>query len=135
MRSWTTRAGAASAAYREGVAGSLAAGVAWQGIEWSPGWASVGWLAGVALFGQVLGWLLVAICSPRLPSYLGAILLLLTPVGAVALGAAVLGERPTMPQLAGCVLILAGACVVGIRAPATNQTDDADSSRDAGRRT
>ncbi|MEV4111036.1 DMT family transporter [Nonomuraea sp. NPDC049695] len=113
---------------------SLVAGVAWQGVEWAPGWATVGWLAGVALFGQVLGWLLVAVWSPRLPSYLGAILLLLTPVGSVALGALVLGERPTMPQLAGCALILAGACVAGIRAPATNQADDADSSRDAARR-
>ncbi|WP_329136598.1 DMT family transporter [Streptomyces sp. NBC_01476] len=47
--------------------------------------------------------------SPRLPSHTGAILLLLTPVGALALGAAVLGERPTPTQWAGCVLILVTA--------------------------
>ncbi|MEV0800752.1 EamA family transporter [Kribbella sp. NPDC050281] len=47
--------------------------------------------------------------SPHLPSHVGAALLMLTPVGALALGALVLGERPTPLQLLGCVLILAGS--------------------------
>jgi drug/metabolite transporter (DMT)-like permease len=69
----------------------------------------------VAACGQVLGWLLVARCSPRLPSQTGAILLLFTPVGAVILGAVVLGERPSPWQLAGCVLILGSAVAVSVR--------------------
>ncbi|MEU6432379.1 DMT family transporter [Microbispora sp. NPDC046973] len=86
---------------------SLAAGALWQGVDLTPGWTAVGWLTLVALFGQVLGWLLVAVASPRLASHVGAILLLLTPVGALVLGWAVLGEHPSPLQLAGCAVILA----------------------------
>lgn len=86
---------------------SLAAGALWQGVDLAPGWTAVGWLALVAVFGQVLGWLLVAVAAPRLASHAGAILLLLTPVGALVLGWAVLGERPSPLQLAGCAVILA----------------------------
>ncbi|MFL6073095.1 MAG: DMT family transporter [Mycobacteriales bacterium] len=85
---------------------SLVAGALWRGVTLAPGWAALGWLFAVSVFGQVLGWLLVALSSHRLASDVGATLLLLTPVGAVALGALVLGERPSVWQLAGCVLIL-----------------------------
>ncbi|HEV2778863.1 MAG TPA: DMT family transporter [Actinophytocola sp.] len=85
---------------------SLAVGAFWHGVDLTPGWAAIGWLLLVAVAGQILGWLLVATCSPRIPSHIGAILLLLTPVGAVALGAAVLGERPGVLQLLGCALVL-----------------------------
>jgi drug/metabolite transporter (DMT)-like permease len=88
---------------------SLVVGALWHGVAMAPGWQAVGWLALVALCGQVLGWLLVALSSPRLPSHIEAILLLLTPVGAMILGAAVLDERPTLLQLTGCLLILASA--------------------------
>ncbi len=95
---WVTVAAAGAA---------LAAGALWQGVDPAPGWTAVGWLALVALFGQVLGWLLVAVAAPRLASHVGAILLLLTPVGALVLGWAVLGEHPSPLQLAGCAVILA----------------------------
>jgi drug/metabolite transporter (DMT)-like permease len=88
---------------------SLLVGALWHGVDLTPGWPAFGWLALVALTGQVLGWLLVALASPHLPGQTTAVLLLLTPVGAVALGAAVLGERPTPLQAAGCVLVLAAA--------------------------
>jgi drug/metabolite transporter (DMT)-like permease len=88
---------------------SLAAGALWHGVDLAPGWVSAGWLALTALSGQVLGWLLVARATPRLPSYLGAVLLMLTPVGALALSAAVLGERPSALQLVGSVMMLASA--------------------------
>jgi drug/metabolite transporter (DMT)-like permease len=88
---------------------SLLVGALWQGVDLTPGWPAFGWLALVALTGQVLGWLLVALASPRLPGQTAAVLLLLTPVGAVVLGALVLGERPTPLQFAGCALVLAGA--------------------------
>ncbi|TVT19540.1 DMT family transporter [Amycolatopsis acidiphila] len=94
---------------------SLAVGVCWHGVDLAPGAASFGWLAAAAICAQVVGWLLVAVCSPELPSQLGAVLLLLTPIGSVLLGALVLGERPSPPQLAGCVLILAGAFALARR--------------------
>lgn len=90
---------------------SLLVGFLWQGVDLAPGWGALGWLALAALSSQVVGWLLVALASPWLPSHVGAILLLLTPVGAVLLSAAVLGERPSLTQLAGCLLILASGYV------------------------
>ncbi|HZA12505.1 DMT family transporter [Mycobacterium sp.] len=86
---------------------SAAVGPWWHGLDLAPGWPAVGWLLLVTLTGQLLGWLLVACLSPRLPTDVGSALLLLTPVGAVALGAVVLSERPSVLQLAGCGLILA----------------------------
>jgi drug/metabolite transporter (DMT)-like permease len=100
---------------------SLIAGTFWHGVDLTPGWAAIGWLLAVAAFGQVLGWLLVAIATPHLPSHVGAILLLLTPVGAVLLGALVLGERPSPAQLAGCLLILGGAQAATLRVSATQK--------------
>lgn len=91
---------------------SLIAGTFWHGVRLLPGWSTVAWLLLVAVCGQVVGWLLVAVSAPRLPSHVGAVLLLLTPVGAVVLGALVLGERPTPLQLFGAALILAGAYAV-----------------------
>lgn len=91
---------------------SLVCGAFWHGVSLAPGWPVVGWLLLVALCGQVLGWLLVAVSAPHLSSHAGAILLLLTPVGAVVLGALVLGERPTPVQLLGGALILAAAYAV-----------------------
>lgn len=94
---------------------SLLAGRFSYGLDLAPGWKVMGWLLAVAVSSQVVGWLLVASASPMLSSHLGAVLLLLTPVGAVALGAVVLGERPTVLQLAGCVLILLSAYCAAAR--------------------
>lgn len=103
---------------------SLIAGILWHGVDLAPGWVVIGWLLAVAAFGQVLGWLLVAVSTPRLPSHVGAILLLLTPVGAVALSALVLGEHPTPEQLAGCLLILAGAQIATLHRPDTHRRSE-----------
>jgi drug/metabolite transporter (DMT)-like permease len=88
---------------------SLAVGALWHGLDLAPGPAALGWLALTALGGGVLGWLLVARSSHRLSSDVGAVLLMLTPVGALVLGALVLGERPSLLQLAGSALMLASA--------------------------
>lgn len=91
-----------------GVSAIVALGVGpfWHGVDLWPGWRTLGWLALVAVTGQLLGWLLVAFCSARVPSTASSALLLLTPVGAVGLGAVTLGERPSALQLAGCALVL-----------------------------
>jgi drug/metabolite transporter (DMT)-like permease len=94
---------------------SVAVGPWWHGFDVSPGWAALGWLVLVAVFGQLLGWLLVATCSSHLSSDVGAVLLLLTPAGALGLGALLLGERPTPLQLAGCALMLGAAYLATAR--------------------
>jgi drug/metabolite transporter (DMT)-like permease len=89
----------------------------WHGLQLWPGWRAIGWLTLVAITGQLLGWLLVAYLSARLPSTVSSALLLLMPVGAVALGAVVLGERPSPLQLAGCAVVLLAGYVAssGVR--------------------
>jgi drug/metabolite transporter (DMT)-like permease len=84
-----------------------AAGHAWGATTLAPGLTQLAWLALVAVCGQVLGWLLIALSGPDLPAEVGAALLMLTPVGALCLGVVVLGERPSALQLAGCVVVLA----------------------------
>jgi len=88
---------------------SLVGGALWHGLDVTPGWPAVGWLALTAVAGQVLGWLFVARAAPRLPSDAGAALLMLTPVGSLVLSAAVLSERPSALQLAGAVVMLLSA--------------------------
>lgn len=73
-----------------------------------PTWPSAGWLATLALTSQVLGWLLITISLPRLPSALTSVLLTVQPVGSVLLGALIFAESPTPLQLTGVVLVLAG---------------------------
>jgi drug/metabolite transporter (DMT)-like permease len=87
----------------------LAVGTAWGGADLTPGWAAFGWLVLTAVLGQSIGWLLVALASPRLSSTVSAALLLLTPVGALLLSAAATGEKPSLVQLVGAVMVLAGA--------------------------
>lgn len=81
-------------------------GSVWGGFDAAPGWAALGWLALTAICGQVLGWLFVAVASPRLPVEVGSALLLLTPAGALLLAAVVLAEVPSALQILGCVLVL-----------------------------
>lgn len=97
---------------------SALGGAAWGALDLTPSWAALGLLALAALSSGVVGWLLVALSSPRLPSHTGAVLLLLTPVGALILGALALGEWPTPLQGAGCALILISAyATTGTGAP------------------
>jgi drug/metabolite transporter (DMT)-like permease len=88
-------------------------GVPWQGVDPAPGWAALGWLAALAMTGQVCGWMLIAAALPRLRAEEGGTLLLLQPVLAVAFGAAVLGERPGISQIGGCALVLAAVRLAG----------------------
>jgi len=94
---------------------SLLVGLAWHGVDLAPGWVAVGWLLLVALSSQAIGWLLISASSPRLPSQVGAVLLLITPVGAIVLGAILLGERPSGWQLLGCAIILAAGQFATLR--------------------
>lgn len=70
--------------------------------------AAVGWLALLALTAQVLGWMLISSSLPRLPAALTSVLLLVQPVGALAISRVLLGETPAPVQYAGTACILAG---------------------------
>jgi drug/metabolite transporter (DMT)-like permease len=74
-------------------------------------WPALGWLALLALTSQVVGWLLITVSMPLVPAALVSALLLVQPAGAVALGAVILGERPSVLQLAGVALILLGVLI------------------------
>ncbi|ANN18751.1 hypothetical protein SD37_26090 [Amycolatopsis orientalis] len=64
------------------------------------------WLLVLAVTGQVLGWLLVGKALSALPSSGGSAVLMLQPAAAILFGAALLGQWPTPPQLAGCALVV-----------------------------
>jgi drug/metabolite transporter (DMT)-like permease len=64
------------------------------------------WLSLLAVFGQAVPWVLLARGLPLIAPAVSSTLLLLQPVGAVLLGAVVLGEAPTAAQLLGCGLVL-----------------------------
>ena len=87
---------------------SLALGFALGADDLAPAWPSAGWLITLALTSQVLGWWLITVSLPRLPAAMTSIILTIQPIGSVALGAALLSQEPSVLQLAGCALILAG---------------------------
>jgi drug/metabolite transporter (DMT)-like permease len=76
--------------------------------DFVPTWPSAGWLLLLALSSQVLGWLLITISLPRLPSAMTSVLLTVQPVGSVVLGALIFAESPTPLQLVGVALVLTG---------------------------
>lgn len=65
---------------------------------------------------QVLGWLIISIALPRLPAALTALILLIQPLGGIGIAMLFLGEHPTLIQLLGGTVILAGV-VYASRAP------------------
>ncbi|GGP78627.1 EamA family transporter [Saccharothrix coeruleofusca] len=83
-------------------------GVLVRQVDFAPHWSAHGWLAAVAVTGQVVGWLLISRSMPRLPPAVTSLTLLLQPVAAVLLAAVVLDGHPTAWQWAGCALVLLG---------------------------
>ncbi|MFC9839488.1 DMT family transporter [Rhodococcus sp. NPDC127530] len=86
----------------------------WDPVDLSPGWAAVGWLAALAIVGQVAGWILVGVSLPRLTPGVGASILMLQPVLAVVLGVVVLGERLSPTQVVGVVMVTLAIRVVAM---------------------
>ncbi|MHC9292940.1 DMT family transporter [Mycobacterium sp. LTG2003] len=97
---------------------ALAGGALWGGVTLMPGWQATGWLVLTAITGQVLGWLLVALGSPLLRAVVSSALLLLTPIGALALAAVFLRQVPSTGQWVGCILILGSAYLITVRSSA-----------------
>jgi drug/metabolite transporter (DMT)-like permease len=101
-------AGPLAGATLVGAVAAIAIGAVFGGVDLVPAWPAHGWLVALALSAQVLGWLLLSVSLPRLPAALPSLLLLIQPVGALMLGALLLGEAPSAVQLAGVAVVLAG---------------------------
>lgn len=94
---------------------ALAIALALGDADLVPAWPSVAWLITLALTSQVLGWMLISGSLPRLPAALTSMILTIQPVGSVLLGIVLLGEDPSVLQLAGAACILAGLVSVAAR--------------------
>ena len=81
----------------------------------APAWPSAAWLVILALGSQVFGWLLISTSLPRLPAALTSVILTVQPVGSVLLGVLLLGERPTVLQMAGAACIISALLAVAAR--------------------
>jgi drug/metabolite transporter (DMT)-like permease len=97
---------------------SVLLGLALHDLRLGPPWPALGWLALLALTSQVVGWLLITVSMPRLAAGMIGALLLIQPAGSVALSYVFLDERPSVLQLVGVALVLAGVVVaVAVRTP------------------
>jgi drug/metabolite transporter (DMT)-like permease len=89
-------------------AGAALIGLLLGGFQLDIGWRSFGWLLLLALLSQTVGWLLITSSLPKLPAAISSLLLLLQPAAAMVLADIVLGERPTLFQDAGALLVCLG---------------------------
>lgn len=80
-------------------------------LDLTPGPASLGWLALLGLTSQSAGYLLISISLPRLPAVLTSMILLSQPVATVVLSMVLLGEAPSLIQLAGVTIVVGGIAV------------------------
>ncbi|MFC4113014.1 DMT family transporter [Nonomuraea zeae] len=96
------------------------------GADPAPSWPAHGWLLLLALGPQVLGWSLITYSLPRQPAALTALLLLVQPMTTVALSTLLLDERPSLPQLAGCAVIVLGVLYGSRRAQPALTVDEQD---------
>jgi drug/metabolite transporter (DMT)-like permease len=97
---------------------ALLLGLAFGGFSLTMPWASFGWLLLLATSSQTIGWLLITSSLPRLPAAVSSLLLLLQPAASLGLAALVLGQRPTLLQVTGAVLVCGGILAASGAIPA-----------------
>lgn len=93
---------------------TLAAGPLLGTLDLVPHWPAHGWLLALALLCQVGGWLAIGYALPRLPAVETSTFILLQPVLTMVWGALLLAERPSLTQLVGALLVLAGVGMVAV---------------------
>ena len=94
----------------------MLAGIVVGDLDLAPEPASLGWLAILGLTSQSAGYLLISLSLPRLPAVVTSIILLAQPVATVILAMILLGEAPSVTQLAGVVLVIGGIAVATVPA-------------------
>jgi drug/metabolite transporter (DMT)-like permease len=102
---------------------SALAGLVLGQITFLPSWPAHGWLVVLALSAQVVGYLLISVALPRLPSAVTSIVLMIQPVAAVGLAMLILGESPSPTQLLGVALVIGGVLLATARAPRSRQAE------------
>jgi drug/metabolite transporter (DMT)-like permease len=93
---------------------AVAAGVLLGGLDPVPAWPSHGWLVAVGITSQSIGYLIISISLPRLPAALVSIILLAQPVATVVIARVLLDETPSVAQLLGVGLVVAGIAVATV---------------------
>jgi len=76
-----------------------------------PSWPAHGYLLALGFTSQFAGYLAIQVSLPRLPAVLTSLILLVQPVTTVVLSAVLLGEAPSVAQLSGVVLVVAGIAI------------------------
>jgi drug/metabolite transporter (DMT)-like permease len=76
-----------------------------------------GWLALLGVGAQVGAWLLITAGIRALPGHVGALLLLVQPVGALVLGWWILGQALTLERAAGALLVVVGIAAAVLSEP------------------
>jgi len=93
---------------------AIVAGVLLGGLDPVPAWPSHGWLVAVGITSQSIGYLIISISLPRLPAALVSIILLAQPVATVIIARVLLDETPSVTQLLGVGLVVAGIAVATV---------------------
>jgi drug/metabolite transporter (DMT)-like permease len=101
-----------------GALGSLLLGLVFGELQLRIGWPAFGWLLLLSLTSQTIGWLLITSSLPRLPAAISSLTLLLQPAASMVLAFVVLGEEPTLIQVAGAVVVCVGVLAASRSAPA-----------------
>lgn len=83
-------------------------------LDWTPGPASLFWLAMLGVTAQSLGYVSISISLPRLPAVVTSIILLVQPVVSMGLAMLLLAEQPSPAQLLGVVLVIGGIAVATV---------------------
>ncbi|MBM3696481.1 MAG: DMT family transporter [Actinobacteria bacterium] len=92
-----------------------------SGFSLVPSWPAHGWLLGLALGAQILGWLLITYALPRMEAWQTSVMLVLQPAGTVLWAFLLLGEVFSTLQWIGLSLVVGGVTAAALsraRSPA-----------------
>jgi drug/metabolite transporter (DMT)-like permease len=95
----------------------LDAGAGLGTLDLVPTWPAHLWLVLLALSAQSLGYLLIGLSLPRLPSVVTSIILLAQPVLSVLWAVLLINETPSLGQFAGVALLLGGIALATVQVP------------------
>ena len=93
---------------------ALVVGLAVGRLDLVPYLPAHGWLIVLGVTAQSAGYLLISLSLPRLPAVVTSIILLAQPVMSVLLAMVVVAETPSLGQLAGVGLVLAGIALATV---------------------
>jgi drug/metabolite transporter (DMT)-like permease len=103
--------------------GALVLGLVFGGFSLAVPLRAVVWLVLLALLVQTAGWLLITSSLPRLPAAVSSLMLLVQPAAAMVLAAIILGQRPSLLQVAGAALVCGGVLAMARNPRGSSQPD------------